>query len=44
MLASYLQKGARVELARLIGKFWPLLLVAVGLYLLWEWYRQGRQP
>lgn len=31
--------GTPLEVARVIGKVWPLGLVVSGLFLLWEWYR-----
>lgn len=35
--------GTPLEVARVIGKVWPLGLMGSGLFLLWEWYRPGKK-
>jgi len=35
--------GTALETAQILGKFWPVFLIVIGLYLLWEWNRQAKK-
>lgn len=35
--------GTPLEVARVIGTLWSLVLVGAGLFLLWEWYWSGQK-
>ncbi len=35
--------GTALATVEIIGKFWPVVLIVIGAYLLWEWNRQSKR-